>query len=170
VNPGTRIRPAVAADARRIGEIYDEGIGEGDSTFATGPHPPHERETWLATRGDRAPVFCAQGGDRVLGWSALAPFSRRPWFDGVAEYTVYIARDARGTGLGRAMLAHLIGAAPGHGYWKLVGMILPENAPGLALAAGAGFRVVGTYHDHGRIAGRWRDVTVVERHVEAPPR
>lgn len=164
------IRPAAGADAGRIGAIYDEGIGEGNSTFAAGPHPADERATWLATRGERAPVFCAEHGGALRGWSALAPFSRRPWFDGVAEYTVYIAGDARGTGLGRAMLDHLIRAAPDYGYWKLVGMILPENAAGLALAAGAGFRVVGTYHDHGRIAGRWRDVTVVERHVEAPPR
>jgi phosphinothricin acetyltransferase len=63
------------------------------------------------------------------------------------------------------MLAHLLGEAPGHGYWKLVGMIFPENAPGLALARGAGFREVGTHRAHSRLDGEWRDVTVVERHL-----
>ena len=160
------IRAATSADAGRIGEIYDEGIAEGNSTFATGPHHARERERWLATRGDRAPVFCAERGGRVVAWSALAPFSRRPWFDGVAEYTVYVSREGRGAGVGRAMLSHLIAHAGEYGYWKLVGMILPENRAGLALAAGAGFRVVGTYEAHGRIDGRWRDVSVVERHLE----
>jgi phosphinothricin acetyltransferase len=66
------------------------------------------------------------------------------------------------------MLDALIEAAPSYGYWKLVGMILPENAAGLALARGAGFRVVGTHRAHGRREGAWRDVTIVERHLELP--
>ena len=67
------------------------------------------------------------------------------------------------------MLDALLGEAPRYGYWKLVGMILPENAAGLALARRAGFRVVGTHLAHGRRDGRWRDVTIVERHLEADP-
>jgi phosphinothricin acetyltransferase len=46
-------------------------------------------------------------------------------------------------------------------------MILPENAAGLALARRAGFRIVGTHLAHGLREGRWRDVTIVERHLEA---
>ena len=106
---------------------------------------------------------------RVLAWSALAPFSHREWYRGVAEYTVYVATRARGRGLGRAMLDALIAAAPAFGYWKLVGMILPENAAGLALARDGGFRAVGTHRAHAKLAGEWRDVTVVERHLELPP-
>ena len=57
-------------------------------------------------------------------------------------------------------------AAPAFGYWKLVGMILPENAAGLALALGAGFHTVGTHRAHGRSEGEWCVVTIVERHLE----
>ena len=102
----------------------------------------------------------------MVAWSALAPFSHREWYSGVAEYTVYVAGRAHGAGIGRAMLAALVQAAPAYGYWKLVGMILPENAAGLALARGAGFREVGTHRAHGRREGRWRDVTIVELHLE----
>ena len=84
----------------------------------------------------------------------------------MAEYTVYVAGAARGGGVGSQMLAHLITAAPTFGYWKLVGMIMPENGPALALARGVGFRVVGTHRAHARLAGRWRDVTMVERHLD----
>lgn len=159
------IRPAGDADAGRIGEIYDEGVAEGNATFATGPHTADERRAWLAARGERAPVFCAERGGEVVAWSALAPFSHRPWFDGVAEYTVYVAQSARGTGVGRAMLRHLIDQAPGFGYWKLVGVIMAENASGLALAERNGFRMVGTYRGHGRLDGAWRDVSMVELHL-----
>ena len=83
-------------------------------------------------------MFVGEAEGEVLAWAALAPFSHREWYAGVAEYTVYVAGRAQGAGLGRRMLAHLVGEAPAHGYWKLVGLIFPENAAGLALARGAG--------------------------------
>jgi phosphinothricin acetyltransferase len=161
------IRRAARHDAGAIGAIYDEAIAGGTATFATGPHPEAERREWLADRGSRAPVFVAERGGTVVAWSAIAPFSHRPWYRGVGEYTVYVGASARGAGVGGAMLADLITRAPGFGYWKLVGMIFPENAAGLALARSAGFRVVGSHRAHSRRAGVWRDVTVVERHLEA---
>ncbi len=159
------IRPASATDAGRIGEIYDEGIASGRATFATGTHSASERSAWLAARGERAPVFVGVIDGQIAGWSALAPFSVREWYRGVAEYTVYLSADSQGKGLGAAMLAHLIEVAPNLGYWKLVGMILAHNSGGLALHASAGFRTVGTYEAHGTIDGEWRNVTLVERHL-----
>ncbi|MGD9695736.1 MAG: N-acetyltransferase family protein [Thermoleophilia bacterium] len=160
------IRRAEPRDAGAIGAIYDEAATGGLATFATGPHPADERRRWLAARGARAPVWCAEGDAGVVAWSALAPFSHRAWYSGVAEYTVYVGAEHHGAGVGRTMLSRLVEEAPSFGYWKLVGMILPENAAGLALARGAGFRVVGTHRAHARRDGAWRDVTVVERHLE----
>jgi L-amino acid N-acyltransferase YncA len=160
------IRPATADDAGAIGAIYDEAIATGVATFAWGPHHAAERTAWLGDRDARAPVWVTDDAGEVLGWSALAPFSHRPWYDGVAEYTVYMARAAHGRGLGGDMLDHIITAAPGYGYWKLVGMILDGNDAGLALAAGRGFRTVGVHRAHGRVQGEWRDVSVVELHLE----
>jgi L-amino acid N-acyltransferase YncA len=160
-----RIRLAAPDDAGAIGVIYDEAVAGGVATFATGPHTAEERRAWLAARPARAPVFVGVEDGEVRAWSALAPLTHRPWYHGVAEYTVYVAERARGRGAGTRMLAHLIAVAPGFGYWKLVGMIMTENAAGLALAAGAGFRTVGTHEAHAPLGGRWRDVTVVERHL-----
>jgi phosphinothricin acetyltransferase len=163
--PGLTIRIAAPRDAGAIGRIYDEGVASGTATFATGPHSAEERRAWMAARPARAPVFVGEVQGRVVAWSALAPFSHREWYAGVAEYTAYVTGESRGRGLGAALLGHLIREAPRYGYWKLVGMILPENGAGLALARRAGFRVVGTHLAHGRLGGEWRDVTVVERRV-----
>lgn len=162
------IRPATAADAGAIGRIYDEAIASGIATFATGPHTAEERRRWLAARSPRAPVWCGTIDGTLVAWSALAPFSHRRWYDGVGEYTVYVAADHARRGLGQRMLTALIEEAPSLGYWKLVGMILSDNPAGLALARRAGFTVVGTHRAHARRDGRWRDVTIVERHL-APP-
>ena len=160
------IRPAEPGDAASIGAIYDEAAAGGLATFATGPHPAEERRAWLAARGTRAPVWAGVMDGEVVAWSALAPFSHREWYAGVAEYTVYVAARRQGHGVGSRMLEALVREAPAFGYWKLVGMILPENAAGLALARGMGFRVVGTHRAHGRREGRWRDVAIVELHLE----
>ncbi|MFP5451242.1 MAG: N-acetyltransferase family protein [Thermoleophilia bacterium] len=162
------IRRAAPGDAAAIGRIYDEGIADGIATFATGPHDARERRAWLAARPERAPVWCGIVEGEVVAWSALAPFSHRPWYDGVGEYTAYVAHGHGGRGIGGRMLDALIAEAPSFGYWKLVGMILSDNTPGLALASAAGFRVVGTHLAHGRQGERWRDVTVVERHLALP--
>ena len=162
------IRPARSGDAAAIGAIYDEAAASGLATFATGPHSAQERRAWLAARDARAPVWTGLLDDEVVAWSALAPFSHRSWYAGVGEYTIYVAGHAHGRGIGRAMLADLAREAPAFGYWKLVGMILPENAAGLALARSAGFREVGTHRAHARREGRWRDVTIVELHLEDP--
>jgi phosphinothricin acetyltransferase len=160
------IRLAEGGDARAIGSIYDEAAASGIATFATGPHDEAERRVWLAARSERAPVWCGLIDDEVVAWSAIAPFSHRSWYAGVGEYTVYVAGLHHGCGVGRRMLAELVDAAPSFGYWKLVGMILPDNAAGLALARAAGFQSVGTHRAHARREGAWRDVTIVERHLE----
>ncbi len=160
------IRPARPHDAGALGAIYDEGVRSGVATFATGAHDEAERRRWLAARSARAPVFCGEAHGRVVAWSALAPLSHREWYDGVAEYTVYVTSSARGRGLGRQMLDHLLETAPTRGYWKLVGMIMVDNRAALALARTAGFRVVGAHRAHARVAGRWRDVAIVERHLD----
>lgn len=164
------IRRAEPRDAGTIGAIYDEAIDAGTATFATGPHPAEERRGWLAGRAATAPVFVGEDRTGLVAWSALAPFSHRSWYSGVGEYTVYVAAAARGRGIGRAMLEHLIIEAPAFGYWKLVGLIFPENAAGLALASGADFSVVGRLAGHGRIDGDWRDIMLLERHLEVPRR
>lgn len=160
------IRPAESGDACAIGLIYDEAASSGMATFATGPHSVDERRAWLAARSERAPVWSGLIDGELVAWSAIAPFSHRAWYSGVGEYTVYVARRCHGRGVGRRMLADLAAAAPSFGYWKLVGMILPENAAGLALAHGSGFHTVGTHRSHARREGEWRDVTIVERHLE----
>jgi L-amino acid N-acyltransferase YncA len=57
----------------------------------------------------------------------------------------------------------LIREYEGRGFWKLVSRIFPENRASLLLHERAGFRVVGVYRRHGRLAGQWRDCVIVER-------
>jgi phosphinothricin acetyltransferase len=91
-------------------------------------------------------------------------------YAGVAEFTIYVARTARGQGAGRLALGALITEAERRGFTKLVSRIFPENAASRALCAALGFREVGVYRRHGRLDGRWMDCVIVERLVGAAAR
>lgn len=158
------IRPMRADDADAVLEIYRQGVATGDATLETRvPDWPTFDRAHLASGRLVATI-----DDRVVGWAALAAYSRRDVYRGVAWESVYVHEDARGRGVGRALLEAVIAASERAGVWTLLAGVLPENAASLALHRGAGFRRVGVNRRIGRDgAGRWRDVVQLERHVEA---
>jgi phosphinothricin acetyltransferase len=140
--------------------IYQAGIATGNATLE---REAPEWEAWNA--GHRTDCrFVAVDGDRVLGWAALAPYSARSVYDGVAWLSVYVAADAQGRGIGRALVEALVEASEEAGVWTLLAGILPENGASLAIHQRAGFRRIGVQRRLGRdAAGRWRDVVLMER-------
>src|SRR5206468_3466741 len=105
----------------------------------------------------------AESDGAVVGWASWSPYSDRPVYAGIGEYTVYIARAARGAGAGTALLAALVEEAERRGLHKLTSKIFPENEASLATARRLGFREVGVHRRHARLDREWRDVVVVER-------
>jgi L-amino acid N-acyltransferase YncA len=160
---GLTVRLATPADAPAIAHIYNEGIEERIATFETEPRSVAQTEAQLAEKGDRYPTIVVQRGHEVVAWASAGPYRSREAYSGVAEHSVYTARHARGVGAGRAALDGLIREYGRRGFWKLVSRIFPENRASLILHERSGFRVVGVYRRHGRLAGEWRDCVIVER-------
>lgn len=158
----TATRLARAGDAHAIATIYNEGIEDRVATFETRPRAPSEIEAWL---DGRHPVVVVEASDTVVAFAAAFPYRERACYDGVAEFSVYVARAARGQGLGAAAMRGLIDACRTGGWWKLVSRIFPENEASAALLRSLGFRTVGRYERHAKLEGVWRDVLVVERHL-----
>ena len=162
-DPGltVRIRAADATDAGAVAAIYNESIAEREATFETAERSAGDALRWLAADGE--PLLVAEDQERVLGFARVIRSSDRCAYEGVGDYTIYLARDARGRGVGRALLAALVAAAEQAGYWKLIGRLFTSNAASIALARRCGFRQVGVHERHGRLDGEWKDVLVVER-------
>lgn len=159
-----QIRDAAVADAPAIARIYNQGIEDRLATLETQVRTPEERAAWLAERGERHPVLVAvDAGGTVVGWGSLNAFNPRPAYGHVADFSVYVARKARGRGIGDALLAALEARAREIGYHKLVLAAFPENAAGMRLYERHGFRSVGVYREHGWLDGRWVDVIVMEK-------
>ena len=156
------IRPGHVDDPDRLAAIYNQGIAERGATFETEPRTAADMRLRLDD-AHRYPLLVAVEGDAVVGWAALSSYRSRACYAGIAEFSIYLDRRARGRGIGRELLGALVGAAREHGYWKLVSRIFPFNAASRALCRSCGFREVGTYEKHGRLDGRWLDVVIVER-------
>jgi L-amino acid N-acyltransferase YncA len=81
----------------------------------------------------------------------------------VGEHAVYVERAARGSGLGRRLLAALCTEAERAGFYKLTSRIITDNEASRAVHLAAGFEEVGIQRRHGRLDGRWKDCVLVER-------
>lgn len=156
-----RARPAVAADADAIAAIYNEGIADGIATFETRQRTAADVKPWL---GGRFPAVVVENeAGTVIGFAATSEYRPRDCYAGIAEFSVYAARAARGQGAGRLAMQHLVEEARQAGFWKLVSRVFVENGASRALLRGLGFREVGIYERHGQLHGTWRDVVIVER-------
>ena len=153
------IEPMMPADWPEVRSIYLEGIATGNATFQqTAPEWSEWDENHL-----RECRFVARAGQTIVGWVALGRVSTRQVYAGVAEVSVYVAGAARGGGIGSKLLAEVILASEAAGVWTLQAGIFPENGASIHLHQKAGFRVVGVRERMGNLAGRWRDVVLLER-------
>lgn len=155
------VRPAEPGDAEAIARIHAEGIADRVATFETNPPTPSDVEA-LIDAGRL--VLVAERSGEVVGFGKVGLYSDpAAYYAGVGEATVYVARDARGSGAGRELLVALEAAAEARGLHKLIGKIFASNDISLRLFAAQGWREVGVHARHGRLDGEWKDVVVVER-------
>lgn len=146
-------------DAAAIAAIYNEGVDDRVATFETEHRTADDVTAWLDSR---YPVVVVMRHDKVVAFAATSPYRPRRCYDGIAEFSVYVARPARGAGAGRTAMMALIEAATEGGFWKLVSRVFPSNIASRALLRSVGFREVGIYERHAQLDGEWRDVVIVE--------
>ena len=152
-----------ASDWEQVRAIYLEGIRTGHATFET------EAPNWEQWNDAHLSIarLVMRDGERVLGWAALSPVSKRQVYRGVAELTVYVAETTRGQGIGRALLETLITESERNGIWTLQASIFPENTGSVELHRRCGFREVGRRERIARLNGVWRDTLLFERRSQA---
>jgi L-amino acid N-acyltransferase YncA len=156
-------RSARREDAAEIARIYNEGIEDRTATFETELRTERDVLRWFDE--ERTMVVVEDEG-RVRAFASAFGYRPRACYNGVREFSVYVSRDARSRGLGRAALVALFAAARSRGDWKLLSRVFPENKQSLGLLASLGFRQVGTYIRHAKLDGKWRDVVIVEKLID----
>jgi phosphinothricin acetyltransferase len=153
------IREMLETDSQSILEIYRMGLETRNATFETtipswqewdSKHLSHSR-------------FVSEENGKVTGWAALTPFSTRDVYRGVAEVSIYVARELRGKKIGSDLMKQIITSSELNGIWTLVSSVFPENEATLRLHNKFGFRIIGRRQSIAQLDGKWRDTILLER-------
>lgn len=159
------VRAAEARDADALAAIYGHAVLHGFGTFETVPPDA----AWMDGRrreiqGYGLPYFVAEGAGRVLGYAYAGPFRPRPGYRFTAEDSVYVAPDAAGQGVGRAVLTRVVEACEAFGLRQLVAVIGDSgNAASINLHRSLGFEHSGVGRSFGFKHRRWVDIVWMQK-------
>src|SRR5204862_5805504 len=118
--------------------------------------------------GDRPgyyPWLVAEENSYLLGYATSSPFRTRPAYRWTVETGIYLAAEAQGRGIGRALLSALVELLERQGYVAAIGAIALPNPASVALHEKLGFFHTGTYRGVGVKMGEWLDVALWEKEL-----
>ncbi|WP_245396611.1 GNAT family N-acetyltransferase [Jiella sonneratiae] len=160
------LRPVHPDDIAAITAIYRDAVLTGTATYEL--VPPGEGEMQrrfdeLATR--RYPRLVADDGKgTVLGYAYAGGYRPRPAYNWLVEDSIYLAPEARGKGVGTALLGRLIEECERLGFRQMLAVIGDSaNAGSIGVHRKAGFRMIGTMPATGLKFGRWIDTVLMQR-------
>ncbi len=158
------VRAATAADIAAITEIYRGAVLHGTASFEL--DPPDEAEMASRFRSITHagyPYLVAEHDGVILGYAYASAYRARPGYRFTVEDSIYLAPQAQGKGIGKALLVELIAASTAKGYRLMVAVIgNSRNFASITLHRSLGFRFSGTIHSIGYKFDRWLDSVIME--------
>lgn len=155
------VRVARPEDAPEIAAIWNAIIDHSAATFTT----ERKTETGLiadmAHRGAAFQVACAEG--HVLGFATYSQFRGGPGYAYTMEHSIQLAPEARGRGVGRALMRALETVARAEGVHSLWAGVSGENPGGAAFHRRLGFVDVARLPEVGYKFGRWMDLILLQK-------
>lgn len=163
------IRAARTEDLPAISAIYADAVAHLTSTFDL--EPPSDiamTYSFAAIAGAGYPWLVAERDGKVTGYAYAAPARARLGWRWTLEDSIYVANDARGLGIGKALLSALIAQAEAQGFRQIIAAIGDsQNAASIALHQSVGFVDAGIYRGVGHKHGRWLDVVLMQKTLGA---
>lgn len=158
------IRTAGHDDVAAIAEIYGDAVLNGVASYEIEPPSPEEMRARFAaiTAAGYPYIVAADGAGRVLGYAYAAAFRTRPAYRWLVEDSIYLAPDARGKGVGRALLAELVERCTALGFRQMVAVIGGAHPASVAVHRAAGFEHGGLMKATGFKHGRWLDTVIMQ--------
>ena len=163
------IRPSRDEDLDAIARIYGHHVLHGTGTFETTPPSVADMTTRRAdvlTKG--LPWLVVEDSGQVLGFAYGNWFKPRPAYRFSAEDSIYMAPEAAGKGLGRALLAELLAALERAGVRRVMAVIGDSaNAGSIGVHRALGFEPAGVITSCGWKFDRWLDIVLMQKPLGA---
>jgi L-amino acid N-acyltransferase YncA len=158
------IRPVQASDALAISEMLNAIIATGKYTILE-PVSVQEQLEFIQGFPPRGVFLVAERDDgKILGLQDVFPSSS--WSNAMrhlGDIATFIAMDAQGQGVGRALAQATFVAARAKGFEKLIAMIRGDNPRAIGFYVSQGFKIVGTMRRHAIVEGNYIDEVIAEK-------
>ncbi|WP_291011627.1 N-acetyltransferase family protein [Hydrogenophaga sp.] len=163
------IRPSHEQDLAAITRIYAHHVLHGTGTFETTPPSEADMTTRRADVLSKGlPWLVVEEDGVVLGFAYGNWFKPRPAYRFSVEDSIYMAPEAAGKGLGRALLTELMAALERAGVRRVMAVIGDSaNVGSIGVHKALGFEVAGTIPSCGWKFDRWLDIVLMQRSLGA---
>lgn len=159
------IRHALPDDLDRITEIYADAVTNGTASYEL--EPPSRAE--MGERYDNLtdagyPYLVAERNSVILGYAYAGPFRARPAYRFIVEDSIYVAPEAKGAGVGKALMQALIDESTVLGFRQIIAVIGDGHADSASvrLHEKLGFHHTGRMEGSGYKHGRWLDTVFMQ--------
>ncbi len=159
------IRHALADDLDRIAEIYSDAVVNGTATYELEPPTKAEMHSrYDVLTDDGYPYLVAERDGAIVGYAYAGPFRARPAYRFIVEDSIYIAPEAKGAGIGKALMQALIDECTVLGFRQIVAVIGDGHAASASvkLHERLGFHHTGRMEGSGYKHGRWLDTVFMQ--------
>jgi len=162
---GLIVRASTEADVARCAEIYGHHVLHGTASFEVDPPDLAEmRKRRAAVLDLGLPHLVAEKDGRVLGYAYAGLYRPRIAYRYSVEDSIYIDAEARGQGVGKALLPPLIDLCTEAGRRQMIAVIGDSaHVASIKLHESCGFAMVGTIRSVGFKFGRWLDSVIMQR-------
>ena len=160
-----RVRPADLEDLPALHATYTHHVKTGLGTFETVPPELSEFQArYVAVMEAGFPYLMAESNGKVLGYAYAAQYRPRAAYSETVEDSVYVAPDAIGRGIGKALLTELIQRCARLGKKQMLAFIGDsQNAASIGVHRACGFVDVGVLTSVGQKFERQVDVVIMQR-------
>ena len=170
--PQPTIRDATEDDLPTILELNNRLIPIDSTAWTERLETIDERRDWFThKRADGWPVLVADLDGRVVGFCTFGEFRENRRWEGyrfTAELTIHVAPDQHGAGVGRSLIEALVERARAAGLHTLVAAIDGSNEGSIRFHERLGFVETARMPQIGFKFGRWLDLVLLQRVVDAP--
>lgn len=157
------IRPATEQDMPSVLEIVNYEITHSTVNYSYSEDTLDNQLDWFRKKQLAAlPVMVAERAQQVLGFGTYGPFRPKDAYQYSVEHSVYVAKEARGQGIGQLLLQELIRRAREQGYHTMIAGVDGSNQGSYHFHRKLGFVEVGRFREVGYKFDQWLDLIFLQ--------
>ncbi len=161
------ILPCTESHLRALTEIYNDVICTSTAVYAYEPVTIDDRRNWWNERIRRGfPVWVASDAGALAGFAAFGDFRGAwPGYRFTVEHTVHVRAEARGRGIGQALMRKLFASAVDMGKHVMIGAVDAENEASIRFHERLGFQQAARLPQVGFKFDRWLDLVFMHKQL-----